>query len=133
MAKARIMRHTQCVVHGDGLMRRLLLVLVTVCLLGPCAWAQPDPSGIDFVNIGAPGNPAYHRDDPQGLITGRGSVPYEYRIGRFEVTTSQWLEFYNTFKARADAVSDTTLPPPLIWGAQVDPTYPGPGTRYRLV
>lgn len=26
---------------------------------------------------------------------GRGSVNYEYRIGRFEVTSGQWSEFLN--------------------------------------
>src|SRR5262245_54962445 len=57
------------------------------------ALGQGDPSGIDFVTVGAPNNLAYNRDDPQGLITGRGSVPYEYRIGRYEVTTGEWLEF----------------------------------------
>jgi hypothetical protein len=102
-------------------------------LVSAVASAQPDPSGIEFVTVGAPNNAAYNRDDPQGLITGRGSVPYEYRMGKYEVTTAQWLEFYNTFKARADGVPDSVLPPPLIWGAQVDPNYTGPGTRYRLI
>jgi Sulfatase-modifying factor enzyme 1 len=112
-------------------MRRL--VPLVLCLLASAAQAQVDPSGIDFVTVGSPNNAAYNRDDLQGLITGRGSVPYEYRIGRYEVTTSQWLEFYNTFKARSDFVPDSVLPPPQIWGAQMDPNYTGPGTRYRLI
>jgi formylglycine-generating enzyme required for sulfatase activity len=97
------------------------------------AVAQIDPSGIDFSTIGSPGNIAYNRDDPQGLITGRGSVSYPYRMSTYEITTSEWLDFYNTFKARSDAVPDSILPPPVLWGAQVDPNYTGPGTRYRLV
>jgi formylglycine-generating enzyme required for sulfatase activity len=115
-------------------MMRLYLaaLLVIQAAFAATARAQPDPSGISFVTVGSPNNPAYNRDDPQGLITGRGSVPYSYRMGQFEVTTSQWLDFYNTFKARPDAVSDSVLPTPLIWGAQVDPNYGGPGTRYRL-
>lgn len=112
------------------------LVLVIGFIAGH-ALAQPDPSGIDFVTIGAPNNPAYFRDDPDDIVTirGRGSVPYEYRMGRYEITSAQWLEFYNTFKARPDPVSDTVLPLPIpgLWGGQVDPTYSGPGTRYRLI
>lgn len=115
-------------------MRGLLAILV-VMLATPAVRAQIDPSGIEFVTIGAPGNAPYHRDDPQGLLTGRGSVDYAYRMGKYEVTTAQWLEFYNTFKARADMVPDSVLPPPVngLWGAQVDPTYLGPGRRYRLI
>src|ERR1051326_1604576 len=101
-------------VHSWGQLRRRPMIRVAHILVGlvaafvvAAAQAQPDPSGIDFVTIGSPNNPAYHRDDPQGLITGRGSVPYEYRIGRFEVTTSQWLEFYTTFKAPWDMCSDS--------------------------
>ncbi|MBL9000112.1 MAG: hypothetical protein JNK25_03110 [Phycisphaerae bacterium] len=92
------------------------------------AFAQPDPSGIDFVIIGAPGNPAYNGPDP----TGRGSVGYEFKLSRSEVTTAQWLEFFNTFKARPDAVPDHIMPIPFTWGAEVDPTYTGPGWRFRL-
>jgi hypothetical protein len=106
--------------------------ILAVLLFAAPALAQPGPDGYDWVTIGAPNNPAYNRTDPHGLVTGRGSVPYEYRIGRFEVTTAQFVEFYNTFKARADFVPDTVLPSPLFWGAQIDPTYSGPGRRYRV-
>jgi hypothetical protein len=106
--------------------------VLALCAGARTVTAQIGSEGIDWVTIGSPNNPAYHRDDPQGFVTGRGSVPYEYRMGKYEVTTAQWLEFYNTFKARADAVSDTILPLPIIWGAGVDPTYGGPGRRYRL-
>ena len=78
----------------------------------PFALAQPDPSGIDFVTIGAPGNPAYSGPDVNQTVTGRGSVPYEYRIGRTEVTTSQWMEFYNAFYGRSPHISL-----PARWGA----------------
>ena len=115
------------------LRRQLAVCLLALVALCRAVVAQADPSGIEFVTVGSPNNPAYNRDDPQGLITGRGSVPYQYRIGKYEITTSQWLDFYNTFKARADFVPDSVLPPPLIWGAQMDPNYSGPGTRYRLI
>ena len=36
-----------------------------------------------------------------GGLRGRGSVAYEYRVGRTEVTTAQWVEFYNAFYDRA--------------------------------
>ncbi|MBL9002240.1 MAG: hypothetical protein JNK25_13995, partial [Phycisphaerae bacterium] len=76
------------------------------------ALAQPDPSGIDFVTIGAPGNPAYSGPDVNNTVTGRGSVPYEYRLGRTEVTTAQWMEFYNAFYGRVPHVFL-----PVRWGA----------------
>ncbi|MBL9002355.1 MAG: hypothetical protein JNK25_14585, partial [Phycisphaerae bacterium] len=66
-------------------------------ILSTNALAQPDPSGIDFVTVGAPGNPAYSGPDVNQTVTGRGSVPYEYRLGRTEVTTAQWMEFYEAF------------------------------------
>lgn len=41
-------------------------------------------------------NPAYG-GGPLGELSGRGSVPYEYRISRLELTSAQFLEFVNTF------------------------------------
>ncbi len=85
--------------------------------------------GFDWVTIGDPGNPAY--DDPWGgSIDGRGSVGYEYRIGRYEVTTGQWMEFVNTFSTQSDEF--THFADPIFWGAEPDPTYDGPGRRWRL-
>ncbi len=100
------------------------------------AQAQPDPSGIDFVTIGAPGNAAWDGtgigpDGDQRMI-GRGSVGYEYRIGRFEVTTSQWVEFFN---AAYDRPTNDRLPhliPPNAWGAVgATPNTPG-GRRWSV-
>lgn len=95
-------------------------------------FAQVGPDGIDWVTIGAVNNPAYDGPDPMQRVRGRGSVPYEYRIGRFEVTTAQWMELYNTFRARPDPVSELIIPGNLLRGAERDPTYPGPGERLRL-
>ncbi len=103
-----------------------------VGLLASAAVAQVGPDGIDWVTIGAPGNRGYDGPDPDNLVRGRGAVGYEYRIGRTEITTGQWMEFINTFKARSDAVPYAVLPTPVFWGADVDPAYSGPGTRYRL-
>lgn len=92
--------------------------------------AQPDPDGFEWVTITHPNNPAYAGTDPYGYVTGRGSVAYEYRIARSEVTTAQWMSFFNQF------LGTTTPPPwmhvPIDWGATVDASYPGPGVRYRL-
>lgn len=95
--------------------------------------ARAQPAGMEFITIGSPGNPAYNGPDPFGHVTGRGSVGYEYRIAQGELTTSQWVAFINTFKARSDPVPDSVLPLPVVWGATVDTSYPGPGVRYRVI
>ncbi len=52
--------------------------------------------GIEFVTIGSPGNAAWPGNGTIGdRAIGRGSVGYEYKIGRFEVTTNQWVDFFN--------------------------------------
>ncbi|MBS0195478.1 MAG: hypothetical protein JSR77_01845 [Planctomycetes bacterium] len=61
----------------------------SIALSHTSALAQVDPSGIEFVTVGAPGNPAYAGPDNNNAVTGRGSVGYEYRIGKTEVTTAQ--------------------------------------------
>jgi formylglycine-generating enzyme required for sulfatase activity len=45
-------------------------------------------STIDTVRVGNPGNPP----DPAGL----GSVGYQFRMGRYEVTNAQYVEFLNS-------------------------------------
>jgi len=97
-------------------MRRCFLA-TTLCLAAITAapaLAQPGPDGIDWVTIGDPGNPAYNGFDPDELVTGRGSVGYEYRIGRTEVNTAQWVEFFDTFASR---VPEHIMPRPIFWGA----------------
>jgi formylglycine-generating enzyme required for sulfatase activity len=90
------------------------------------AWADVDPlSGIDFVRITHPGNAPWMGTPPvqfppiQNQALGRGSVGYEYSIGRFEVTTSQWVQFFNAAYDRP--AGEPGLPwliPPTFWGAQ---------------
>lgn len=104
-------------------------VLAAPALAQPGGWVDP-VSGQQFVRITHPGNAAYSGFDPFGYTSGRGSVGYEYNIARMEVTTGQWLEFFNTFMTRAQPVP--WLWEPGNWGAEVDPNYQGPGTRYRL-
>ncbi len=87
------------------------------------AHADIDPvSGIDFVRIGAVGNAPYVDPTPNSFINGRGGVNYEYHIGRFEVTTSQWVEFFN---AAYDRPANDRIPHLVVpdhWGAA--PTTP---------
>lgn len=61
--------------------------------------------GIEFATVGARSNVGF----PSSTVTwtgdhnerqGRGAVSYDYRISRTEVTTGQWLEFFNTFAPR---------------------------------
>lgn len=118
------------------MMGRRGVIGVVAGVVGLCAGAaiaQPPPDyDFQWATVGAAGNRAYDGPDPQGLVTGRGSVGYEYRISKLEITTSQWMEFVNTFRARADAVSNSIVYAPTHWGAELDPTYTGPGRRYRL-
>jgi len=126
--------------------RLVLLPLTMLCLTGS-ALAQVDPSGIDFVTIGSPGNAAWAGDGTVGdHAIGRGSVSYDYRIGRYEITTAQFVDFFN---AALDRPGGDRLPfvfAPGQWGAApATPNNPGgqrwtvprgtreyPGGRHRL-
>jgi len=107
------------------------LTTFALCALTSCAHAQPDDYGIDFVTISAPGNVGYNRFDPNNYATGRGSVDYEYRIGRLEITTQQWLGFVNAMLTSGE-INDQFFAVPFYWGAEVDPNYNGPGQKFRL-
>jgi len=92
---------------------RVLAALVLGLGAAP-ALGQPDPSGIDFVTIGAPGNAAYQAADPRSFEHNRGSVAYEYKIGRYEATSGQWAEFLNAALHRPDPIPWVEVP--IIWG-----------------
>lgn len=68
---------------------------------------------LETVSVGDPGNPP---DD-----NGFGSVPYAYKIGKFEVTTAQYAEFLN---AKAKSTSDGDL-----WFNEMDIVTQSPGFR----
>ncbi|MCC6322143.1 MAG: SUMF1/EgtB/PvdO family nonheme iron enzyme [Phycisphaerales bacterium] len=112
----------------------MAIVLLAVT---PVTRADIDPvSGIDFVRIGAVGNAAWPgRGDPTDNTVGRGSVAYEYSISRFEVTTADWVPFFNAVFDRPanDRIPFVPLAPePSYWGAQsVTPTHPG-GQRWAV-
>jgi len=82
------------------------------------ASADIDPlSGIDLVRIGAVGNAPYRADNPNAFVHNRGGVNYGYSIGRFEVTTAQWTEFFNVAFDRPSNDRIPHLIPPDFWGA----------------
>lgn len=92
--------------------------------------------GIEFVAIRAAGNAPYDRQDPFNAVPGRGRVDVDYRIGRYEVTSAQWVEFFSAFNARATPIplpQGVRVFTPVFWGGETDPTYTGPGRRFRVV
>jgi len=102
-----------------------------LALTAPIVRADVDPvSGIDFVRVGAVGNAPYTGG---GLyVNNHGRVDYEYSIGKFEVTTAQWVEFMN---AAFDRPASDRIPfvfSPTQWSAQATtPNTPG-GQRWRV-
>ena len=85
------------------------ITVIAAGLLAARAAAQND---FDWVTIGDPGNESYQGPpDAFGIIAGSGSVGYEYRMSRTEVSTGQWLEFVNAF---GTAIPDLV---PTHWGA----------------
>ena len=108
---------------------RLIGLILGTCVFAAGAAGQPDASGIEFVTVGDPGNPAWTGG---GLNNGRGAVDYQFRIGKFEVTTAQWAEFMN---AALDRPSTDRIPhvfAPSQWGAVgATPQNPG-GQRFTV-
>ena len=119
---------------GHGMMGRTVVSFsgLVVGLAGPASIALAQEYDIDWVTIGDVGNTPYLGDSPYGppYAYNRGRVDYEYRIGRTEVTTAQWMEFVNTFSTQSDDMA--TFAWPFHWGARIDPDYDGPGRRYVL-
>lgn len=107
---------------------RSSLSMSAVAIFGTAFGAIAAP--IDFVTIGAPGNAAYDGPAPFGVVGGRGRVDYQYRMGKYEITTAQWMEYVNTFSTQSNDLQFFATP--VFWGAETDTTYSGPGRRYRL-
>ncbi|MFO0082394.1 MAG: SUMF1/EgtB/PvdO family nonheme iron enzyme [Phycisphaerales bacterium] len=79
--------------------------------------------GMEFSTISAPNYPAY--TGPLGALSAsypRGSVGYEFRMARTEVSTGLWMEFANTFINRTPR--GINFATPFTWGATVDPDRP---------
>ncbi len=77
------------------------------------------PAGLrslEFVPVGDPVNPPNSR--------GMGAVPYPFRMGRYEVTTAQYVEFLQA-KAKAD-------PDGGLWNNDMDKSRSGQGPRCEI-
>lgn len=99
--------------------RVVMYCAIVQSVVASLARADVDPnSGIDFVRVGAVGNAPWQGDGTVGdRAVGRGGVNYEYSIGRFEVTTAQWAEFFNAAYDRPAGDSIPFLLTPQFWGA----------------
>jgi hypothetical protein len=125
-------------------------VAVFTGIAGNAAALPPPPAGvqvttsygIEFSTISSAGNAAHPPPGPFILNTqypyAYGSVGYDFRVARTEITTGQWLQFYNTFSTQAGFPSQLfgqpsfVAEPPIDWAASPDPAYSGPGVRYRV-
>jgi sulfatase modifying factor 1 len=117
---------------GSGLRGTLAAAMLLTAGLAGSVHAQVDPSGIDFVTVGAVGNAPLPGTPSFGSNVGRGRVDYEYRIGRTEITTAQWAEFYNAAFDRPSTDRIPFVAAPDVWGAATTiPTTPG-GQRWRV-
>jgi len=96
------------------------VALLAACSVATSARAQSD--GFDWVTITDVGNDPYAAPEPWRYTSGRGSVDYEYRISRLEVTTEQWLPFVRLFWQDLNSIV------PTHWGAYIDP----PTQTWRL-
>ena len=123
--------------RASQILTAAILTCPVLCtLVGTSTRADIDPnSGIDFVRIGAVNNPAWPGTNPPtpgDRAVGRGRVGYEYSIGKFEVTTAQWVEFFNAAYDRPDAQLPHLFPPS-VWGAQPAPANNPGGRRWSVV
>lgn len=106
------------------------LSAAAVACLSCSAWAQPVPNyDFSWATIGDTGNAPYPGGPTSGNA-GRGGVDYAYRISKLEISTSQWVNYLNTVSPLFPGIPNFGRPG--IWGAQNDPAYPGPGSRYIL-
>lgn len=99
-----------------------LLAIVLVGLSSGCLFAAGVfhlPAGLqslELVAVGDPGNAA----DTNGF----GAVAYPFQIGKYEVTTAQYVEFLNA-KAQAD-------PDGQLWNNDMDKSRSGEGPRCEI-
>lgn len=114
------------------------IAALSVCWGPGLALAGPVPPdyGYQWATITHPGNAPYTGPVVASQrVLGRGTVNYEYRIAKTEITTAQWAEFVNTFATQAGFPDDLLGRPSFtdsvpVWGAYQDPFYGGPGRRF---
>ena len=99
-------------------MRTCWLALTGVWFLGSGAFAQPNDYGYQFATVTASGNAPYNGPDPYNSgVVGRGTVSYDYRIAKTEISTGQWMEFLNAVGG-VDALPNQFFTPFRgVWGA----------------
>lgn len=83
-------------------MRRAVLA-VAIIQTASIAQVSPAEVMIDWATVGDPGNVADAQVMNDGT-TGYGSVPYTYRIGKYEVTIGQYIDFLNAVASLSDPV-----------------------------
>lgn len=115
-------------------LRVAMVAVAAVVALVSTTRADIDPlSGIDLVRITHAGNAPWMGDGrPTDVAIGRGQVNYEYSIGRYEVTTSQWVEFFNAAFDRPANDRIPFLSPPTFWGATSAAATTPDGQRWRV-
>ncbi len=110
---------------------RIASVAAFAFVLGahPARASSDPPGGLGFVTIGNPGNAPYP-GGPSGERAGIGQVDYEFRMGRSEVTTAQWLDFVNAVDTFDPGLARDMLEPN-FWGGRYVGGAPGSG-RWEL-
>jgi formylglycine-generating enzyme len=76
-------------------MNRFIASLILFCAISHFALQSASAVSIDWTPVGNPGNAADTTVMNDGT-SGYGSVAYNYRIGTYDVTNSQYTEFLNT-------------------------------------
>ena len=85
----------------------LSLTVAGVLSAAPDYWTGAN--GTEMARVGDVGNVAYSSET--SLYSGRGSVDYEYSIGKYEVTVSQYMNFIQSFGSDAYvSMSETSDP-----------------------
>lgn len=107
--------------------------LGTTAFLASTASADIDPlSGVDFVTVGAVGNaPWQGNGTPGDRAVGRGSVNYEYRIGKYEVKSNEWAEFFAAALNRPAGDSIPHVVAPFTTGGFANPWAATSGITWR--
>ncbi|MBN2293563.1 MAG: SUMF1/EgtB/PvdO family nonheme iron enzyme [Pirellulales bacterium] len=75
-----------------------ITTILTIFLLAFCCATTAHGVTFDWVTVGNPGNAGDTKVMGDGT-SGHGSVSYTYRISKYEVTTSQYVEFLNAVAA----------------------------------
>lgn len=96
--------------------QRKLFWLPVCLLLGLCLANDVSATvEIEWVTVGDPGNAPLMRTQADGT-SGYGQVDYEYRMGKYEITNSQYAEFLNAVASTDTNQLYWTLMGGQIWG-----------------